>query len=61
MKVKLGNWGAIPLICLFVFLFGDKNSRNGILVNTPLMWPMLVVFLIFLWLFSKESENEEKS
>ena len=61
MKVKLGNWGAIPLICLFVFLFGDEKSRNGILVNTPLMWPMLVVFLIFLWLFSKESENEEKS
>ena len=61
MKSKLGVLGPVLAIFLMFHLFGTKNNRNGILTDTSMEWPMLVVFLIFLGLFLKESENEEKS
>jgi hypothetical protein len=61
MKSKLGVLGPVLAIFLMFYLFGTKNNRNGILTDTSMEWPMLVVFLIFFGLFVKESENEEKS
>lgn len=61
MKSKLGVLGPVLAMFLMFHLFGTKNNRNGLLTDTSMGWPMLVVFLIFFGLFLKESENEEKS
>lgn len=62
MKSKLGYCGIFIYLSLFSFLFGSKPYRysNGILSDTSLEFPILVVFCICSY-FIFRSKNEDKS
>ena len=60
MKSKLGYCGIFIYLSLFSFLFGSKQYSNGILSDTSLKFPILVVFCICGY-FIFRSKNEDKS
>ena len=61
MKSKLGYCGIFIYLSLFSFLFGSKPYySNGILSDTSLKFPILVVFCICGY-FIFRSKNEDKS